>query len=335
MWRTADERLALLELLARGVVKRRRAQAAAYDALSELPWTRATGRRGEIGLVEERRPDLLSLLERVWPTWGEALAELTARGLAPTPDGWTRLEDARRAEGLPALPDRLNRRTAAAFTVPHSKALLTERRRSALGETEATHDGTVRLRPPDGLVARTRRGVVDLSAVAGVLGEVAVPERAFFEELVLEGAFRAVLFVENLGAWRDLPARAGWLLAHVPGWDTATVAHLLDRVKHVPTVHFGDLDPNGVRIFLHLRERRPDLHWFVPSFWAELIESHGQRAPWPPDLDFADAPPLVRELASRGLWLEQERIVLDERVGSALESLAAGEDASLLRSSPG
>jgi hypothetical protein len=325
MWRTTEERLAVLELLTRGALKRRQVQAAAFDALAELPWTRASGRRDEIALVEERRHELVALLERVWPAWGDGLAALTVEGLAPTPEGWSRLEDLRRARGLPELPQRLNRRTAAALAGPHSKAELTASRRAALGDTEATHDGTVRLRPPHGVVARTGRGAVDLAAVAQLFGEVAIPERAFLEGLVLEGDFRAVLFVENLGAWRDLPAPGGWLLAHVPGWDTATVAHLLDRVAHVPAVHFGDLDPNGARIFFHLRERRRDLCWFVPSFWAELVESHGQRASWPPDLDLRDAPPLVRELAARALWLEQERIVLDERIGIELERLARGE----------
>ena len=318
MWQTPEERLALLELLVRGVLKRRRAQSPAYEALAELPWTRATGRRDEIGLVDEHRHELVNLIERVWPTWGAALAELTARGLLPTPDGWGRLDDARRAEGLPALPELLNRRTAAALAAPHSKATLTERRRAALGQTEPTHDGTLRLRPPAGLVARTCRGTVDLAAIAGVLGEVAIPERAFLDDLVFEGAIRAVLLVENLGAWRDLPALDGWLFAHVPGWDTATVAHLLERVQHVPVVHFGDLDPNGVRIFQHLRERRGDLRWFVPSFWADFVESHGQPAAWPDDLDLSDTPTLVRDIAARGLWLEQEPLVVDARVRPAL-----------------
>ncbi len=50
MWDTAEHRLALLELLSSGVLRRRRAQADSFDALSELPWTRATGRRDEIGI---------------------------------------------------------------------------------------------------------------------------------------------------------------------------------------------------------------------------------------------------------------------------------------------
>lgn len=323
MWEAADERLALLELLSRGSLKRRRAQGTAFDALAELPWTRVTGRRNELGLVEERRHELVALIERVWPAWRDELADFTAQGLPPTPEGWGRLLDARRAAGIPELPERLNRHTAAALAAPHSKATLTQGRRVALGNTETTHDGTVRLRPPAGLVARTSRGVVDLTAVARVLGEVAIPERAFLDGLQIEGDVRAVLLVENLGAWRDLPAPSGFLLAHVPGWDTTTVADLLDHVAHVPVLHFGDLDPNGVRIYLHLRERRPDLRWFVPAFWAELVDSHGLHAPWPADLDVSAAPPLVRALAARGLWLEQERVVLDDRVGAALESAAS------------
>lgn len=323
MWKSADERLALVELLARGALKRRRVQGPAFDALAELSWTRVTGRRDELGLVAQRRHELVALLERVWPEWRDEFAELTAHGLPPTPEGWGRLLDARRAEVLPLLPERLNRRTAAALAAPHSKGILTEGRRAALGETAATHDGTVRLRPPAGLLAATPRGVVDLAAIANVLGEVAIPERAFLDGLRIEGELRAILLIENLGAWRDVPAPAGFLLAHVPGWDTVTVGHLLDRVAHAPVIHFGDLDPNGVRIYLHLRERRPDLRWFVPAFWAELVDSHSLRTQWPADLDLSAAPALVRDLAARGHWLEQERLVLDPRIGEALESAAS------------
>jgi hypothetical protein len=133
MWDSAEERLALLKLLSRGTFKRRRPWSRAFDALAELPWTRATGRRDEFGLVEDRRSEFVALLERVWPAWSEGLSDLAAHGLPPTPDGWGRLLDARRAEAIPELPARLNRCTAASFTASHSKATLTEARRSALG----------------------------------------------------------------------------------------------------------------------------------------------------------------------------------------------------------
>jgi hypothetical protein len=85
--------------------------------------------RNEIALVVERRPELVALIGRVWPEWGEVLTDLTASGLPPTPEGWGKLQDARRAGRLPTLPEQLNRRTAAALAAPHSKATLTERSR--------------------------------------------------------------------------------------------------------------------------------------------------------------------------------------------------------------
>jgi len=320
IWNTHSNRLALLELLVRGSLKRRRAQKAAWDALAELPWTRRTGRRDELGIVAARRNELVALLDRVWPAWGGGLAALTARGLGPTPDGWSALEDAERAEGLPLLPDQLNKHTAASLVAPHSKATLTERRLAALGDVEATHDGSVRLRPPMGLVARTPAGAIDLAAVAAVLGEISLPERAIRAGLTLEGPIRAVVLVENLGAFCDLLAIDGWLVAHVAGWDTATVQRLLARLEHVPVVHFGDLDPNGVRIYKHLRTTRTDLLWFVPGFWEELVDTKGQVGVWPEELDLGDTPELVQRLARRRLWLEQEPIAVDPRTPAALES---------------
>ncbi len=129
IWESDNARLALLELLSRGTLKRRRAQEEAYDALAELPWTRATGRRDEIGVVEERRTELASLIDRVWPAWRDEFADLVAAGLPPTPEGYSRLLDSQRAVGIPELPERINRRTAAALAASHSKASLTEVRR--------------------------------------------------------------------------------------------------------------------------------------------------------------------------------------------------------------
>jgi hypothetical protein len=326
MWQTSSERLALLELLVRGTLKKRRAQTGTWDALAELPWVKRTGRRDELGLVEERRGELVGLLERVWPAWGDALTALTASGLPPTPEGWTALGDATRAAGLPSLPGRLNRRTAAALVAPHSKATLTARRIAAFGDAEATHDGSVRLRPPRGLAARSLKGSIELTPVVEVLGEISLPERALRDGLVLEGPMRAALLVENLGAFCDLPALDGWLIAHVAGWDTATVARLLERLGHVPIIHFGDLDPNGVRIFRHLRAMRPDLRWFIPEFWGDLVEAQGLRGAWPEELALGDIPQLVRQLASRGLWLEQEPVALDPRTPSALEAVLGSSE---------
>jgi hypothetical protein len=109
----------------------------------------------------------------------------------------TELRDRERATGIPILPDRTNRRTAAALTASHSKASLTQARRGALGQTDPSHDGSIPLRPPAGLSARTATGVVDLSGIAAVPGEVSIPERAFLDGPAFKGAIRAVLLVER------------------------------------------------------------------------------------------------------------------------------------------
>jgi hypothetical protein len=173
-------------------------------------------------------------------------------------------------------------------------------------------------------VARSSKRSIDLTPVAEVLGEVSVSERALRDGLALEGPMRAALLVENLGAFCDLPTLDGWLIAHVAGWDTATVARLLERLTHVPIFHFGDLDPNGVRIFRHLRAMRSDLRWFVPEFWGELLDAKGLPGVWPEDLDLDDAPELVRLLSRRALWLEQEPLAVDPRTPAALESALRG-----------
>lgn len=322
MWEGIEDRLALLELLTEGQLKCRRSQDAAYGWLEELPWTRATGRRNELALVPERRPELVQLLNRVWPDWRDQHLALLECGEPPTPAGWRRLGDVRRSRALPDLPARLNRRTAAAATARGAKSTLTPSRVDALGEVEVVDDGIVRIRPPRGL--RVRRGETQLvlDDVVAVLDEVGVVDRALRDGLEIEGTIRAVLLVENLGAWRDMPQPEGWMLVHVPGWNTLTVRSLLALLVGIPVVHFGDLDPNGVRIYRHLRSTVPTLGWFVPEFWRELVSDHAQRADWPDDLDLSDCPELVASLARQGLWMEQERLALDQRLYAALERLA-------------
>ena len=326
IWKSINARLALLEILSTGRLKRRHIQAEAYETLAETTWTRATGRLGEIGLVEGRRSEVEDLIGREWPEWRECRAELVAADLPATPQGHGRLRDLKRASCLPGLPGRINRRTAKSLTGPHSKAGLTVARRRALKQTVPTHDGCVRLRPPAGLSVRTGSGILDLSGIAAVLGEVSIPERAFLDGLTFKGEIRAALLVENLGPWRDLPAPPGWMLAHVPGWDTVAGRLLLDHLTTTPVVHFGDVDPAGVKIMRHLRKHAPGLKWFLPDFWFERLEEFGRRATWPADIDLDFAPTRVRNLVASGLWLEQERIVLDGRITQALEDVLAADN---------
>jgi len=319
MWQHTVARLALLELLVTGRLPYRKAQEEAHRWLEQLPWTRRTRRRGEIELVPERVSDLSALMDRVWPGWAEVREELQDAGLPPTPTGWQALEDRRRGSALPRLPSRLNRHTAAALAGPHAKVALTPDRTAVLGDVEVVDDGLIRLRLPAGLVAILGNERIELDSLVALLGEAGIPERPLLDGLRFEGPVRAVLLVENLGAWRDMPRPEGWLLAHVPGWDTRGVGLLLEALPSCPVVHFGDLDPDGVKIHRHLAASIPELGWLVPEFWEERVESHGQAGAWPEELDLEGTPELVRELARRDLWLEQEVIVLDGRLVGEME----------------
>lgn len=322
MWDRIEDRLALLELLEAGRLRRRAGQAKVWIWLDQLSWTRRTGRRDEFDLVAEHKQALVQLLDRVWLEWQAASRALAERQLTATPTDWRRLQDMARAEGVPDLPSRLNRRTATSAVAPHSKSTLSSIRQRALGDTTVTRDGIVRLRPPPGVRFVRGNNVIDGADVADVLGEVAINERALLDGTLLEGPVRAALLVENLGPYQDLDPPDGWLIVHVPGWDTATASLFLAQLGDVPVVHFGDLDPAGVRIFRHLRQIRPSLMWVVPEFWNEYVATHGLRREWPEDLELDGAPALIRELARRGLWLEQEVIVVDPRLRAALEVAA-------------
>lgn len=322
LWARDASRLALAELWRQGGLRRRLSQAEAYDELARLPWTRRTTRRDELALDPARRDALETLLDRAWPAWREAVARLEALGLPVDERGWRRLGDLERQGALPALPERLNVRTAAAAVAPHSKAALSEARLEGLRDVDLTRDGVLRLRPHAGLCLA--RGGLSFPAaeLAAVLGEVTVSERALRDGTRLAGEPpRALLLVENKGTFVDLRAPAGWLVAHVPGWDTGCVRDLLEQLPGVPVVHFGDLDPNGVRIVRHLRALCPALRWAVPDFWAEHVPGRALARPWPDDLDVSRDPPLVRDLAARGLWLEQELLALDPRLEPALAAL--------------
>jgi hypothetical protein len=327
MWDRAEDCIALLELVVLGQLRCRKGQQHAWNHLAELPWTRRTGRRDQLAVVESRRHELERLLTQVWPEWSTVKTELTGAGLPISMKGWLRLQDIERARAAKGLPQRLNRRTATALVGPHSKASLSALRREALGDLDVMHDGTLRLRVPHGLRICRGSQELDCTMIADVLGEVVLTERALADGAALTGQLpQALLLVENVGAYLDIPAPPGWLVAHVPGWDTRTVKLLLRQLQDVPVAHFGDLDPNGVRIMRHLREVRSDLRWVVPTFWAEYLRKAGLLASWPKDLELSDVPALVKQLAESGTWLEQEVIALDPRLPEAFARCLTSTD---------
>lgn len=324
MWDRKLHYIALLELVVTGKILQRQDQKEAWTELHALRWARRTGRQYELALVDEHRPAVEALLGKMCPGWRSIAADLAAHDLPPTPRGLQQLEDLQRQATLAApLPQQLNQRTATAAVGPHSKAVLTEQRRIALGDVDITRDGIVRVRPHAGLRLLRADIALAIEPHLAMLGEVALPERALQAGLELTGLPPAlVLLVENVGPYIDLPAPPDWLVAHVPGWNTRTAELLLARLPDVPVLLFGDLDPAGVAIAAHLQSLHPRLRWVTFELWRTLLPEYAQPGPWPDDLDLRAAPPLVQELARDALWLEQERLTLHPDLVAELLAIA-------------
>jgi len=304
--------MAALELYATGRLPKRKRQIDAYNVFSKPGWTKAGPNRccDEIELIgENAKNNLRLLLDRNWDDWRTILKDLETGGYTVTPKGYEDWRDMRRMREIAPerLPKRLNRKSANALLKSHSKSGSSmDAVAEAFPGTEITHDNLVRLKPgghPDspasfGVWARAFGRVMALDDIAAFTGgEVAIPQRAFLDGFIIEGHLKALLLVENIGPWRDIHAPEGWLVAHVPGRDTSAALCLLDGLTDVPVVHFGDLDSAGVEIMLGLRKKVPDLRWFVPGFWFEKKDAHGQKSKdWADDMNL-DAPEILSSLS--------------------------------------
>lgn len=335
-WGEKLHRLVLVELLQTGKVRERRQQEQAFASLLELGWARRTGRNGVLALELAARPEIESTLDRAWPDWREVAHRLDEAGFPPTPVGLRELERQDRLSAVdPAhLPERMNRRTASAMLTRHAKARLGPFEQVVLEDVDVTDDGIVRMRANVGL-RLVRAGTEHAAAdIEELLGELTLTDRALRDGTRLWGQRpRAVLTVENLGAFQDAVVPEDVLTVYVPGWNTRIARDALSGLEDTPIIHFGDLDPNGVAILQHLRRWRPDVRWLVPGFWEEYADARGLPKRWPEVALPPDAPAWVVSLAHAGIWLEQEVIVTDSRFAIAVnEAVTAEPDAS--RASP-
>lgn len=319
-WDGESDRLALLELWMTNTLVRRRAQEAAWRRLDGEAWTTLTPRARERALTLAYRPMIEALLDQAWPEWRSVAERLAAAGLQPTPDGWRSLQESERITNAPVLPPQvLHRKTAAALVGPDSKAGWTSARRAATSHLTLTNDGILRLRPSRGSQMALGEHVVDADAVGAVLGEIAIPERAVRRGLRLTGVLpRVLLTVENVGPFVDVSVPDDWTIAHVPGWNIPPIAAFI-KILPPNTIwcHWGDLDPQGVRILRSLRSIRSDLRWVCPPWWSDV--SPWQRpADWSDCLIHDDDPLLLRRLIMEGAWLEQEPMCIDKRLFAAI-----------------
>ncbi|MEW6489165.1 MAG: hypothetical protein AB1578_14755 [Thermodesulfobacteriota bacterium] len=211
-WTDAHQRMALLRLHHEGALRSGAKTRPVIEHLLSLGWVGQTTRRGVVAAVPFARDDIRSLLDTVWPEWRRALTDLLSHSLPLSVENLSRLDRRAALADAKNFPIRLHRKTLAAVLGLHSKASLPTD--DEFGETgvEATTDNVLRLRPNRGLRLQFARGEIDCDAVMAAAGEVILPERAFFGDIALSGVLPvAILTVENLGAYIDLPEVPGLL----------------------------------------------------------------------------------------------------------------------------
>lgn len=321
MWHEPAHRLALLELQETGKLQRRSAQSLAWSELLTLGWACRTSRHNELAIVPMFRSRVEEVLDGCWPEWRTIQAALHERSLPPTEAGLNTLRSQQRLASAGELPRRLNQKTAAAVLGEHSKAQLGKSARSVLQECTVTSDYLVRLRGCQGLTLMRDGATHDAATLEQLQGELIFSERALLDGTTLEGAPAALLLVENVGIFVDLVPMPGWLIAHIPGWNTQAAKRLFDLFPNIPAFHFGDFDPDGLEIYRHLQQARPSLRWIVFDWFADYLPSHRLMKSWPDEEELAELPPLIQRLTQEHCWLEQEVLVFDERLWPMLQSL--------------
>lgn len=311
------------EFLAGPSVRRLRRNERVIDGFAIHGWITHTSRKGEFAITESGRSIAEKRLPQNWPSWREDLASFAILGLSAEDAGaWNLLRRAQ-SNQVPRLLACINRRTLNAWERRHSK-VDAKPPSQPLGAPQVTVDEVTRLRLPLGSQVRLDGGdALDCDNLTKILGEVSVPERAWkhITGIAAPGA-RAIISIENKGAYVDFPAVPEAVLVFLPGDNISGLRQVASRMPGRPIIHFGDLDPAGIEIFEGLAAEKLPVRHFVPSYVEEFVLTHAQpcKNAWPAR-DYSKFHPVVSKLASRGYWLEHEALVLDHRFEAELDGL--------------
>ncbi len=135
-----------------------------------------------------------------------------------------------------------------------------------------TTDDVLRMRTNSGLILRMGSFRISCDDLMAVAGEVILPERALLDGIAVCGVLpKMILTVENLGPFVDMEKPKELLLIHQPGWNTHLSLRLTKLLgNETPIYHFGDLDPNGLAIFLHLKNAGMNASLFLPYLLGRI-----------------------------------------------------------------
>lgn len=322
-WEDDHLQVAALKLLLAGELKNTATSRDLILQLDEIGIIVPSRRPAFFQLVADRSADLETYLSNRWPQFQDCARHF--RDNKQLTVGVANLRALRRnALGIPEGFSRLNRKTWSAWAGAHSKS----REASPPEGLVLTTDGVLRVRANEGLSISFGHGDdFQLSPWQRIISETILPERAFNNSWHLSGRHpHLVLTVENLGAFVDIKKPDDCLMLYSPGWDDSLAVRFISRLpNNIPWLHFGDLDPNGLRIgnVLLAGNRGPEI--WLPRTADKLLESHRLRLVKPWSLSPLDYPILtnvtLKALVEANCWLEQEAMVLLPGFHEELEAL--------------
>lgn len=300
-----------IALLARLLLNEKFIESASNRELTErfqrAAWIQKGRRQCEWVINKASLQDIKRRLYHLLPDWEDAFQTLQQMGRNPCNSS-----DIEALVALRKMPPRktlINRRNWGAVSGAGPK-----KKHKRASEDTITSDWVLRLRPNRGLCAMFGRKTLDLSTIADSLTECVIPQRGWMQISSFSGDLpQCIVTCENLGAFIDLPDIPGVCIVHAPGKDVGAAvaflrAHCLGR-----WIHFGDIDPEGIRIAMLIGKRtdRP-LDIYVPSFLSEYLDmSYHLTYPWG---DVGKNLPDIEKLRMAGKGLLQEHYLLDKRL---------------------
>ncbi|MGZ8181383.1 MAG: Wadjet anti-phage system protein JetD domain-containing protein [Methylobacter sp.] len=311
--------IALIErLLSTGLVREAKWWDFLRKRFSDAGWIELSKRKGEWHLLDQAKRHVEVRLNTLWATRVTDLVLLQSNGLNAFNPKHLAYLPALRAD-TPKASNLINRRTwySISGVGPKEKSLV-----SAIAkDVVLTHDALTRFRPNVGLEMEVDGHTIAISDIAHSLGEFSLSERGLRKLPKFKGILPStIITVENLGSYIDLPLPSDMLAIFSPGTDIRCAVQLMKFLPNVNWIHFGDIDPEGIKIAHTLAvalTRQPQI--YIPSFAEDYLKrTQKRKVVWQETYGL----PFLVALQKMEAGIFQEIFMLDERLGVDIDNFA-------------
>lgn len=282
-------------------------------------WITQSSRKGQWLIIENSRQQIEFRLNTIWSTRDTDILLLQDNNLD--------ILNPKHLEYLPALREKksstlkvLNRRNlySVSGVGPKQKSII----QNSSVDSLITHDAISRFRPNAGLILEINDFLLNLDDVIQTLNEFSISERAIINGLKFKGNLpKTIITIENLGVYIDLVLPEHTLVVFSPGSDIRCATQLLKFFTEANWIHFGDIDPEGIKIAHSLGKallREPKI--YIPSFTNEYLNrAQKKNVIWDNTYGIA----VLDILKENKVGIFQEIFILDERLSSDIEKFSS------------